>query len=118
MDKKLVKSYIIGFILSLFLTICAFGITAIHVYSSYEIFSPDILIPIIIALAMIQMLIQLVFFLHLAHEKKPRWNTLFFMATLGIIFIVVVGSIWIMNHLNYNMTPQQMEQYTQSQDGF
>ena len=118
MDKKLLKSYIIGFILSIFLTACAFIVTAIHVYSAHETISHEVLIPAIITFALVQMLVQLAFFLHLVYEKNPRWNTIFFFGTLSVIFIVVVGSIWIMNHLNYNMTPAQMEQYTQSQDGF
>ena len=39
---------------------------------------------------------------------------------MGIILIVVVGSIWIMDHLNYNMmaSPADMNTYIQSQDGF
>ena len=35
---------------------------------------------------------------------------------LGIVLIIVGGSVWIMNNLNYRMTPQQMEQYLKSQD--
>ena len=65
--------------------------------------------PIIIAtllfLAVCQALIQSIFFLHILQEKKPRWNLIVFASTISIILVIVVFSIWIMNHLNYNMMP-------------
>jgi cytochrome o ubiquinol oxidase operon protein cyoD len=78
------------------------------------------IVPAIIILAIVQLLVQLIFFMHLASENGPRWKLAVLISTVGIILIVVVGSIWIMNHLNYNMmaNPTQMNQYIQSQDGF
>lgn len=106
-----VGSYIIGYLLSILLTIWAY----VLVVNFQTLFSPNILILLVSLFAIVQFIIQLTFFLHIWQEKKPFWNLLVFISTIGIILIIVVGSIWIMNHLNYNMTPKQMEQYTQNQ---
>jgi plastocyanin len=58
-----------------------------------------------------------VFFLHLGREKKPRWNLLFLISTIGIILVVVVGSIWIMNHLHYNMSATDVTNKVASGEG-
>ena len=102
------KSYITGFILSLALTLSAYFAVTHHVSN---------ILPIILALAVIQVAIQLIFFLHVWSETNPRWNLVFFISTLSIICILVVGSIWIMNHLNYNMTPSQMNDYMLKSEG-
>lgn len=78
----------------------------------------DALIVFVLTLAVIQLFVQAYFFLHLGREAKPRWNTVFLLATIGLILIVVIGAIWIINHLNYNMTPQQVDQYVIKMDAF
>ncbi len=118
MKKITIKSYVIGFTFSLILTLSAYFLVSMHINSDFGILSQQILIPLIIGIAILQLIVQLIFFLHLTHESKPRWNFVFFISTIGVILIVVVGSVWIMNHLNYNMNPQQVDQYVQSQDGF
>jgi cytochrome o ubiquinol oxidase operon protein cyoD len=99
------QPYIVGFLLSLVLT---FGSYLVVVY---HLFDTTLLVTVLIGLALVQLVVQLLFFLHLGQEKKPRWNLIFFIATAGVVFLVVVGSIWIMNNLNYNMMPgQKMDQ--------
>jgi len=51
-------------------------------------------------LAVIQMFVQLIFFLHLGKENKPRWNTLIFAFMLLVLLIVVLGTLWIMHSLD------------------
>ncbi|MEK7185740.1 MAG: cytochrome o ubiquinol oxidase subunit IV [Patescibacteria group bacterium] len=105
--KKLsqLKSYLIGFILSLLFTATSYLLVV------NQIFSGGILITVILGLGILQLLVQLVFFLHLGQESKPRWHLIFFISTVFIILIVVVGSIWIMDNLNYNMVPQEINTY-------
>lgn len=93
------RSYIIGFVLSLVFTIIPYYMVSEHVVSG------NALLATILAFGLIQMIIQLVFFLHLGREKKPYWQVWFLLGTVGAIFVVVGGSIWIMGHLHYNMTP-------------
>ncbi len=58
----------------------------------------------LLPLAFVQAAVQLIFFLHVGQEKKPRWNLLFFGFMAMVVFLVVVCSLWIMYNLNYNMT--------------
>lgn len=104
-------SYTIGFILSLILTFVAYAAVVMHLLST------QYLIYLISLLALLQLMVQLVFFLHLFEEQKPRWNLVFFISTVGILLIVIVGSIWIMNHLNYNMSPMKMDQFLIKDEG-
>jgi cytochrome o ubiquinol oxidase operon protein cyoD len=111
------KSYIIGFTLSVLLTLAAFSVV---LYPGFFHMGYGAIVPAILILAIIQLIVQLVCFMHLASETGPRWKLAVFISTVGIILIVIVGSIWIMNHLNYNMmaSPSEMNAYIQSQDGF
>ncbi|HWY79438.1 MAG TPA: cytochrome C oxidase subunit IV family protein [Candidatus Sulfotelmatobacter sp.] len=102
--KGLLKSYIIGFILSVILTLCAYIPVAFYVSSKHTIFFHEIIIWIIFILAFVQLIVQLLFFLHMGQEAKPRWKLGVFISFFGIILIVVIASIWIMQHLNYNMS--------------
>jgi len=57
----------------------------------------------ILSLAGFSALLQLFFFLHVGMGDKPRWHLISFVFTALILFIVVIGTIWIMNSLDYNM---------------
>lgn len=106
-----VRSYVFGFVISLLLTFAAYIPAVMYINSDQNALPREILISLLLILAVLQLFVQLIFFLHLGHEKGPRWNLVFFLSTVSIFFMVVVGSIWIMYHLNYNMMPQQMEEY-------
>jgi cytochrome o ubiquinol oxidase operon protein cyoD len=107
-------------VLSLALTLTAAGLIWVHINSGHTVFTHEFLNGAILALAIAQLFVQLIFFMHLADESGPRWKLGALISAVGIILIVVVGSIWIMNHLNYNMmaSPADMNTYIQSQDGF
>jgi cytochrome o ubiquinol oxidase operon protein cyoD len=91
------KSYFTGFILSLILTLAAYFLTV------NQVFVGVVLMGVIGALTVIQALVQLFLFLDLGRETKPRWNLIVFLFMLLITLILVVGSIWIMYNLNYNL---------------
>lgn len=82
----------IALIASLILTFTAYFLATHHLFSFA-----------LLPLAFVQAAVQLIFFLHVGQEKKPRWNLLFFGFMLLVVFLVVVCSLWIMYHLNYNM---------------
>jgi len=117
--KITLKPYIIGFISSLVLTFAAWWLIWEQVHSGHRAFTYPFLAAAVLVLAMVQLCVQLLFFMHLGAEKGPRWKLGVFVSTFGIILIIVVGAIWIMGHLNYNMmaSPSQMDAYIQSQDG-
>ena len=118
--KATLRSYIIGFVLSLVLTLTAAGLVWVHISSGHTVLSHAFLYPALLALAIIQLFVQLIFFMHLAGESGSRSQLAVLVSTVGIILIIVAGSIWIMGHLNYNMmaSPSEMNAYMQSQDGF
>jgi cytochrome o ubiquinol oxidase operon protein cyoD len=93
------RSYVIGFILSLVFTIIPYYLVVEKVVSG------NALLATILVFAVLQMIVQIVFFLHLGREKKPYWQTGFFVSTVGIILVVIAGSLWIISHLRGNMSP-------------
>lgn len=105
------RSYAIGFALSLFATVTAYALVVSHVDSSHSELSHRGLSFAILGLAIVQLIVQVVFFLHLGRGTKPRWNLMAFLFMILVVFIVVAGSIWIMSSLDYNMTPNQVEEY-------
>jgi cytochrome o ubiquinol oxidase operon protein cyoD len=109
------RSYATGFVLSLVLTFAAYFLVVDHVLTG------NLLIAAIMGLAVAQLLVQLLFFLHLGRGSDSRWNLTVFAFMLLVLVIVVFGSLWIMNNLNYNMmSPQNMDEYMkhQSEKGF
>lgn len=102
--RGMLLSYVTGFLLSLLLTITAY-VTAVN-----QSLSRGALVAVIVGLAIAQLLVQLIFFLHLGRESKPRFNLTIFLFMLLVLGILVIGSLWIMNNLNYHMTPHQMEE--------
>lgn len=112
MKHETTKSFIIGFALSMVLTLAAYFAVVNHVFNSVYITT------FIIVLAFIQLVVQMVFFLHLGREPRPRWNLYVFLNSFAIILFIVIASIWIMNHLYHNlMTPAQIDSYTLQQEG-
>lgn len=93
------KSYVLGFILSILLTLMAYFIVVKKMLSqAYMVYA-------IIGLGVIQAVIQLVLFLHLGKESKPKWNVISFLFMVVVFVIVFAGSIWIMDNLShYNMS--------------
>ena len=102
--------YVFGFVASVALTLVAY-ILVTHGHAG-----KDTIVAIISGLAVVQFLVQMLFFLHLGEERRPRWKLLVAVLMAGFVLLIVFGSIWIMNNLNYRMTPQQQEQYLHSQD--
>ena len=107
-------NYIVGFVLSIVLTLLAYFAVV------NEWFSTRGIIFFIVTLALVQFAVQLFFFLHLGQEGRPRWR----LATLGfmvvIVAILVFGSLWIMDNLNYNMqhmSPTDQKIYLHENEG-
>lgn len=91
------ESYIIGFIFSLILTLVAYFSVAEHLISGWS------LLLTVGALAFVQVVVQLVFFLHLGQEPAPPWNLICFLFMVLVVFIIVIGTLWIMYQLDYQM---------------
>ena len=92
-----VKEYVIGLLLSIVLTLLPF------MALMYGLFSPGLTLAVILVCAVAQIFVQLVFFLHMNSSSEQIWNTTSAVFIVLIVAIIVIGSIWIMEHLNHNM---------------
>ena len=97
----------LGLGFSIVLTVAAFWAAQTHI-----IYGPAIPVALIV-LAIAQMGVHLVFFLHVTTGPDNTNNVLALAFGVMVVFLIVAGSIWIMNHLNQNMMP--MEQLMQMQ---
>jgi len=85
-----VKSYAIGFILSVILTLIPFGLVM------YPTLPKSITLMIVVAMAVIQVLVHLVYFLHLDRSAAQRNNVIAFVFAAIVIVLLVGLSLWIM----------------------
>lgn len=114
-DKAILR-YVLGGILA--------GLTTLIVYCAvtYHWLEGPLLAAFALLLAGIQLMIHLVFFLHLDRERGARWNTVSLLFTASTALVIILGSLWIMMNLNYNMgmSPEQMNDYMikQGKKGF
>ncbi|MBH5319837.1 cytochrome o ubiquinol oxidase subunit IV [Paenibacillus sp. GSMTC-2017] len=86
------KSYVIGFLLSIVLTI----IPLVAVMN--DLFSKKVTTVLILIMAILQFAVQLLFFMHIRDEEKPRYNLMALIFGLVILITIVAGSIWIMTY--------------------
>ena len=91
------KSYAIGFVLSLSFTLLSFYLVAFAAQPQKTLFV------IIGLLALVQFLVQTVFFLHLNPRSNSSWNLLSFLFTLLMVSVLVIGTMWIMYNLYEKM---------------
>jgi cytochrome o ubiquinol oxidase operon protein cyoD len=96
------KSYLIGLIASLLLTAISFLLVITKAVTG------KILVYSIVSLALIQAIFQLIFFLHVGQEAKPRWETLVFFFMILVLLIVALGSLWIMHDLDERVMSHMM----------
>ncbi|WNC16073.1 cytochrome o ubiquinol oxidase subunit IV [Brevibacillus brevis] len=89
------KSYVIGFILSIVLTI----IPLVLVMNS--MLSKTATVITIMVMAILQFVVQLFFFMHIREGEKPRYNVQTLVLGLVIVFTIIAGSIWIMTFNKY-----------------
>ena len=94
-----ILGYVIGLVVAVALTGAAFW--AVH---THLIYGPGIPFALF-ALAIAQMGIHLVFFLHITTDPDNTNNVLALAFGILIACLVIFGSMWIMGHLNHNMMP-------------
>ncbi len=107
-------NYIVGFLLSIVLTLLAYFAVV------NEWFSTRGVLFFIVTLALVQFAVQLFFFLHLGQEGRPRWRLAMLGFMVVIVAILVFGSLWIMDNLDYNMqhmSPTDQKVYLHENEG-
>ncbi|MGU3494262.1 cytochrome o ubiquinol oxidase subunit IV [Xanthobacteraceae bacterium A53D] len=94
------KSYMTGFILSVILTAVPFWLVMSGVLNNNQLTGF-----IVMGLAVVQIVVHMVYFLHLNTKSEGGWNMLALLFTVIIVVIVLAGSLWVMYHLHSNMMP-------------
>jgi len=103
-DHGSLGSYATGFILSVILTAIPFWLVMGKVFanSSTAAF-------VLLALGAVQIVVHMVYFLHMNSKSEGGWNMLALLFTVMMVVIAMSGSIWVMYHLNHNMMPGMTE---------
>lgn len=94
------RGYRIGVALSIILTVVPFWLVM-----SEALPDPGLMAAIIFALALVQIVVHVISFLHLDTQSEGGWTLLAFLFTAVIVVLTIGGSVWVMYHLNTNMMP-------------
>lgn len=98
------KSYVIGFVLSVILTAIPFWLVMAGVLES-KLFTAVL----IMLFAVVQIVVHMIYFLHMNTKSEGGWTLLALIFTLLLVAIALSGSFWVMHHLNTNMMPMSPE---------
>ncbi len=93
------KDYAIGFVLSLILTAIPFWLVM------GKVLPPETTRYVILGFAAVQVVVQMLYFLHMNSKAEGGWNMMALILTVILLVIVLSGSIWVMTHMNANMMP-------------
>jgi cytochrome o ubiquinol oxidase subunit IV len=99
-DHGSLKTYTIGFILSVILTAIPFWLVMGKVLDN-----PSNTALILLGLGAVQIVVHMVYFLHMNAKSEGGWNMLALIFSAILVVIVLSGSIWVMYHMNHNMMP-------------
>ena len=95
------KGYWIGFALSAVLTAIPFWLVMTNPLSAQTTAL------IIMAFAAVQIIVHMIFFLHMNRRAEGGWSIMALIFTIVIVGIALSGSLWVMYHMNANMMPTE-----------
>lgn len=93
------RDYVIGFALSAVLTAIPFWLVMARPLEA------GVTAAIILGFAAVQMVVHMIFFLHMNGKQEGGWTMMALIFTIIIVVIMLTGSLWVMYHLNHNMMP-------------
>lgn len=93
------KGYWIGFALSVALTAVPFWLVMTNPLSNQATAL------LIMAFAVVQIVVHMIFFLHMNRRAEGGWSMMALLFTIVIVAIALSGSLWVMYHMNANMMP-------------
>ncbi len=99
-DHGSMKSYVIGFVLSVILTAIPFWLVM-----TGGLESRTATIAIVVGMAVVQILVHMIYFLHMNSSSEEGWTLMAMVFTIIVVVIMLAGSIWVMYHMNTNMMP-------------
>ena len=97
------KGYMTGFVLAVVLTAIPFWLVMGKVFASTNTTSL-----IILGFAAVQIVVHMIYFLHMDAKSESGWNMLALIFTIVLVVITLAGSLWVMYHMNTNMMPMSV----------
>lgn len=94
------REYLTGFVLSVILTAIPFWLVMDGVIANSTVAAI-----VLLAFAAVQVVVHMVYFLHMNAKSEGGWNLFALIFTLVLVVIVLAGSLWVMYHMNTNMMP-------------
>ncbi|MFD1881197.1 cytochrome o ubiquinol oxidase subunit IV [Paracoccus pacificus] len=94
------KSYITGFVLSVILTAIPFILVMAGGFASGRLTAF-----VVLAFAVVQIVVHMVYFLHMSPKSEGGWSLVSLVFTLIVLVIALVGTMWVMYHMDANMMP-------------
>mgnify|MGYP001107187092 CR=1 FL=1 len=93
------RDYVIGFALSVVLTAIPFWLVMTRPLSAGATAAE------ILALAVVQIVVHMIYFLHMSPKAEGGWTITSLLFTIIVVVIMLSGSLWVMHHLTTNMMP-------------
>jgi cytochrome o ubiquinol oxidase operon protein cyoD len=97
------RGYVTGFVAAVILTAIPFWLVIGRAFGSSGVTAA-----VILAIAAVQIVVHMVYFLHMSPKSEGGWNLLALLFTIMLVVIALSGSLWVMYHLNHNMMPDSM----------
>jgi cytochrome o ubiquinol oxidase operon protein cyoD len=97
------RGYLTGFLLAVGLTAIPFWLVMGKKFDSSGITAF-----VVLAIAAVQIVVHMIYFLHMDAKSEGGWNLLALLFTVMLVVIALSGSLWVMYHLNHNMMPADM----------
>jgi cytochrome o ubiquinol oxidase operon protein cyoD len=98
------SGYMTGFVLSVILTTIPFWLVMGKVFEKSSTTALVLLL-----LGAVQIVVHMIYFLHMNAKSEGGWNMLALMFTLILVVITLSGTLWVMFHLNSNMMPGMVD---------
>jgi cytochrome o ubiquinol oxidase subunit IV len=97
------RGYVTGFLAAVFLTALPFWFVMGKTFGTSGTTAA-----VILAFAAVQIVVHMIYFLHMSPKSEGGWNMLALLFTVMLVVIALSGSLWVMYHLNHNMMPDSM----------
>ncbi|WP_338466402.1 cytochrome o ubiquinol oxidase subunit IV [Novosphingobium sp. ZN18A2] len=91
--------YMTGFLLSVILTAIPFALVMTGTLDK------NVTLILILAMAIVQIFVHMVYFLHMNMKVEDGWSMLALIFTVVFVVITLAGSMWVLYHMNDNMMP-------------
>lgn len=103
------QDYVTGFVLSVILTAVPFIVVMAGGFPSARM-----TVFLVLACAIAQIIVHMVYFLHMSPKTEAGWTLVALAFTIIVLVIAVVGTVWVMYHMDRNMMPGMMTEQPDS----